>query len=564
MKEMPFQRILQSLIFGLFAILLWLAAFPLTTPLPVNMFLRMDPLVFLGTCLSSRTFVTSLWPAVLLLGLTSAIGRFFCSTLCPMGTTIDMADRILISSESGKRKTPENENQSSSRHRNLKYLFLLVLLASAFMGASFVFLGSPLSLITRFYGLIISPILCLFTDTGLRAVRPLANRLDMTFLAYAQTETPGFALQWVTVLIFAGIFAPAFVSPRFWCRNLCPAGALLALFSFRPLIRRQVSDDCTGCGKCRKQCPMNAIAEDPFRTSHRECIACQKCAEICPVQAVSFSFSAASHSASKGEKPALMQSDFSGDRRKLIGAAVSGMGMAAIAMTGLNWRSNAVVPGQILDPALIRPPGSLPEKDFLNRCIRCGECMKACPTNTLQPAGLTAGFQGFFSPVITPRKGACEAHCNTCGQVCPTGAIAPLPLEEKICAKIGTAQILRHKCLAWEFDRKCLVCDEVCPYNAIDLKTLPDQKVPVPFVNESRCAGCGFCEFHCPVQARAAIVIEPMEAIRLQSGSYRQKTADIGLELRIRKSGEKGAFSYGTETENMLEGESGLPPGFTE
>ncbi len=559
MKKIPFQRILQALSFGLFSILLWLAAFPLTSPVPVDMFLRMDPLVFAGTCLSSRNFVTSLWTGALILALTPIIGRFFCSMLCPMGTTIDMADQLFVSRKSGDKQNAKNANVRTVSRRKIKYLFLLLILGSAFMGVSFVFLGSPLSLITRFCGLIIYPILCLLADTGLSAVRPLADSLDMTSLAYAQTDSPRFALQWVTVLIFGCIFACAFLSPRFWCRNLCPAGALFALFSFSPLIRRRVSSDCTQCGKCRKQCPMDAIAENPLSTSHTECIACQTCVRVCPVQAVSFSFSSSGH-----EKPAVMQSDFSGDRRKLLGAAVSGMGMAAISMTGLPYLRNDTVSGQIADPALIRPPGAVPEKDFLRRCIRCGECMKACPTNTLQPAGLITGFHGFFSPVITPRRGPCEAQCNTCGQVCPTGAITPLPMEEKICAKVGTAQILRHKCLAWEFDRKCLVCDEVCPYNAIDLKILPDQKVPVPFVNESRCAGCGFCEFHCPVQARAAIVVEPMEAVRLKSGSYRQKAEDIGLDLRIRKSGEEGESSYETAGENASDRDAGPAPGFTE
>ncbi len=562
MKKIPFQRILQTISFGFFAILLWLAAFPLTSLLPVDMFLRMDPLVFVGTCLSTRTFIASLWTAALILALTPVIGRFFCSTICPMGTTIDMADRMLLSRKVRDKNSSESAKNNTGGQRYFKYMFLLLILASAFMGVSFVFLGSPLSLITRFYGMIIYPLLCLFTDTGLNAVRPLANNLDMTSLAYAQTGSPRFALQCITVLIFAGIFACAFVSPRFWCRNLCPAGALFALFSFRPLIRRQVSDECIHCGKCRKECPMDAIAENPLTTSHRECIACQNCVRICPVQAVSFSFSASTHDALNFLQH--VPSDFSLERRKLIEAALSGTGMAAISMTGLPYRSNDTVPGEILHTALIRPPGSMPEKDFLNRCIRCGECMKACPTNTLQPAGLISGFHGFFSPVITPRRGPCEAQCNTCGQVCPTGAITPLSMEEKIWAKVGTAQILRNKCLAWEFDRKCLVCDEVCPYNAIDLKSVQDQKVPVPFVNESRCAGCGLCEFHCPVQARAAIVVEPMEAIRLKSGSYQQKGRDIGLDLRIRKSGEEGDSSYGTGEENALDKDTGLPPGFTE
>ena len=141
---------------------------------------------------------------------------------------------------------------------------------------------------------------------------------------------------------------------------------------------------------------------------------------------------------------------------------------------------------------------------------------------------MAAGLPGLLTPVVTPQLGPCDPACNVCGQICPTQAIRPLSHAERIWAKVGTAHILRHKCLAWELDRKCLVCDEVCPYDAIVLKTVPDCKVPVPFINEKRCAGCGFCEYHCPVQAKAAIIVEPMEAIRLQSGSYIQKSREIG------------------------------------
>jgi ferredoxin len=186
--------------------------------------------------------------------------------------------------------------------------------------------------------------------------------------------------------------------------------------------------------------------------------------------------------------------------------------------------------------------------------------MKACPTNTLQPMGLSAGIDMFFSPRVTPRRGPCEPLCNVCGEVCPTGAIRAIPPPEKIWAKIGTAQILRHKCLAWEFDRRCLVCDEVCPYDAISLNSVPEAKVPAPFVNESRCSGCGFCEHYCPVQARAAIIVEPMEALRIGEGSFREKARAAGLDLRIDR--RPPAEPYPDAEPEAAE--AGLPPGFTE
>ena len=98
---------------------------------------------------------------------------------------------------------------------------------------------------------------------------------------------------------------------------------------------------------------------------------------------------------------------------------------------------------------LIRPPGALPEEQFLSRCLGCGECMKVCPTNALQPCMFTDGFSRIYTPKVVPRVGGCEEKCSICGHVCPTNAIRRLPLEEKQFAKIGTAVIDRHRCLAW-------------------------------------------------------------------------------------------------------------------
>ena len=122
--------------------------------------------------------------------------------------------------------------------------------------------------------------------------------------------------------------------------------------------------------------------------------------------------------------------------------------------------------------ALIRPPGALPEGDFLRSCVRCGACMKSCPTNTLQPCLWEGGLAGLWSPKVEPRFAACDQHCNACGRVCPTQAIRSLPLEEKTHARIGTAVIRKEQCLVWAQDKLCLICDEICPYNAIVFRTI--------------------------------------------------------------------------------------------
>jgi ferredoxin len=154
-------------------------------------------------------------------------------------------------------------------------------------------------------------------------------------------------------------------------------------------------------------------------------------------------------------------------RRGLLLAGVSGvLAVPAFDLGGLA--------GSGPDPSLIRPPGSLDEKRFLARCIRCGQCMRVCPTNVIQPALFQAGIQGIWTPVLDYRLGSsgCQLNCVACGHVCPTAAIRPLAIEEKLGVasfkdtgpvRMGTAFLDRTRCLPWAMNRPCLVCQEVCP-----------------------------------------------------------------------------------------------------
>lgn len=173
-------------------------------------------------------------------------------------------------------------------------------------------------------------------------------------------------------------------------------------------------------------------------------------------------------------------------------------------------------------PLRIRPPGSVPEEVFLNRCLRCGECMKACLTNGLQPSIAEAGPGGLWTPVLIPRQGPCERYCHLCGQVCPTQAIRALSLEEKSYVRIGQAQVDRSRCLEWAYGRACLVCDEVCPYGAISVGSCqePGRGRRGPVVDPQICVGCGVCEHHCPVLGEAAIRVSAQGEDRLLKGSY--------------------------------------------
>ncbi len=166
------------------------------------------------------------------------------------------------------------------------------------------------------------------------------------------------------------------------------------------------------------------------------------------------------------------------------------------------------------NPGLIRPPGALAEPDFVARCVRCGECMKVCINNALQPSALEAGVEGIFSPRLVPRLGYCEYNCTLCGQVCPTGAIRPLPLIEKQRTVIGRAVFDHNRCLPWAKGIPCLVCQEHCPTADKAIRLRPavviDQNgnsvtLQQPYVVDSLCIGCGICENKCPLPDEAAV-----------------------------------------------------------
>ena len=546
---MTLQRTVQVIGLALFLLLLAGAAFRFAGWLPYDLFLKLDPAAALLTGLSARIWLGGFFAALAVLAATFVLGRFFCGYLCPLGTFIDGVDACI-------RKPGHMSQDVSSTWRRTKYGVLVFSVTAALMGLSLAFLLAPIPLVTRFFALVVLPLLQQTADLLLQLVAPLADWFNLTGLLYLQLPLPRFDRQWLTLLIMILILAGGRWMPRFWCRCLCPAGALMALCARRPVFRRRVTDDCIDCGLCARRCPTGAIGSDPRSTTHPECIACQSCRRVCPTDAVVFS----GRHGNDFAPPTVFQRY----RRGLLLAGAAGLGTAAVTLSGARHLLGDSGTRRIIPTDLIRPPGARPEDDFLRRCYRCGACLAACPTNTLQPFGMAAGLPGLLTPVITPQLGPCDPTCNACGQICPTQAIRPLAHAERIWAKVGTAQILRHKCLAWELDRKCLVCDEVCPYDAIVLKQVPAIKIPVPFVIEKRCSGCGFCEHHCPVEAQRAIVVEPMEALRPATGSYRQQARAIGLDLELRPQKPHPAESQPPWPLDEGEGDTQLPPGFSE
>lgn len=287
---------------------------------------------------------------------------------------------------------------------------------------------------------------------------------------------------------------------------------------------------------------MGAIYEGGKKNVPADCIECYTCASVCPAGEISI----------VAGRPA---GPYSVDiqRRRVLGSL--GLGFVAASM----FRMDALRVSR--NHNFIRPPGSVPEDLLLSRCYRCGECMKVCVTGGIQPAILEAGISGLWTPLLVSRIGGCEKTCNLCGQVCPSGAIRSLYLTEKTFVKLGTAAIDRTRCIAWEQQKLCLICDEICPFAAVDFKLVADAEGESkrPFINEEVCTGCGLCEQKCPVEGTSAIVVSPIGEERLIAGSY---VSNQKIEARRKAIEGRTPIEQLKEEERRRRGEKELPKGF--
>lgn len=444
---------------------------------PVHWFLAIDPLVALSTALASRTLAPHLLWAIPLVLLTLVFGRFFCGWICPMGVLHNAISWLVR-----PRRAVERIALNTSRPiQRVKYLVLAVMLGMAAMGSTQVGLLDPIASTWR--------------------------GLSTALLPAVGNATGGdrhFQFGVLIAVVFFGALALNLVWPRFYCRALCPLGALLGLLSKFSLFRiSRRSEACTNCKLCTAEC---SGAADPMGTCKTaECMLCLNCIGACRQSAITYSFLPA------GDAHTTVV-DVS--RRRVVTAAMAGVVAVPLARA-----SDGVGPRPA--PERIRPPGAVAEDEFLERCIKCGACMKVCPTGGLQPALRECGIEGLWTPVLVPRLGHCEQSCALCSQVCPTAALKPISVEARYGLppatepiRIGSASIDRGRCLPWANDTECIVCEEVCPTSpkAVFFKeervTRRDGSQVVlkrPHIDLDHCIGCGVCEARCPIFDKSAV-----------------------------------------------------------
>jgi len=152
--------------------------------------------------------------------------------------------------------------------------------------------------------------------------------------------------------------------------------------------------------------------------------------------------------------------------------------------------------------ASLRPPGARPEPAFLGRCIKCGQCVEACPFGTLKLA-MAGEPRALGAPYFEPRETPCfMCEDVPCVAACPTDALAPGTAIED--ARMGLAVLIdQETCLAFQ-GLRCEVCYRSCPLlgRAIRLDVRPQERTGkhaffLPVVDSEHCTGCGRCEHAC-------------------------------------------------------------------
>ena len=512
-------RRITQLVFLVFFIVLFLKArFPYDDTLSSDLFLRFSPLLPLFDFIDNLDLSLFYWPALVIVFLTIFLGRFFCGWICPLGTVIDASSKIV--------KSPSNITSGKfDKLRYLKFSILIVSIILAFFSYNLWGYFDPLSIFNRVFTAVLYPLGTLVSETILLQTTEISLIEDPAYWVYdlyksiIMPENQAYLQQvfWITLLLLV-ILGLEKLSRRFWCRYICPAGAWLGFLSQFRFYERIVGEVCPACDKCQVECKMNAIPEaDVSLTSKIECIECFNCGSLCPPKknAITYQWR---------WKPYHTPVDLT--RRQFISTTTTSLVTLGLLSINLTDRKNI--------EKRIRPPGSLPEEEFLNKCIRCLECVRICQSNghCLQPDSIHNTVMELWAPVARMREGYCEYNCNLCGLVCPTEAILPIALEEKKKIPMGLAYFDKNLCIPFAQHKDCIVCEEHCPTPDKAIKfeikdiILPDgsaKTVKYPYVIKDLCIGCGICEYKCPIPGEPGIFVNSDNELRLTNSTLQNR-----------------------------------------
>jgi ferredoxin len=418
-------------------------------------------------------------------------GRVYCSTICPLGVLQDIM--IFL-----RRKINPN--------RRFKFKKALNILRYSFLGGtiiSFTFLGilllnflDPYAVFGRIGSHIYQPVI-LFINNTLASILP-----SFGFNTLEQSPVHIASLFFGTGMLLL-VFVMSFLGERLYCNSVCPVGTLLGFVSKFSFFKINIApSSCTKCGKCQAACKSNCINIKTLEIDESRCVSCYNCIPVCSDGAIGY----------KRSRIASPKSNDKGDSRRRFFIAASASYLASKAVPAFARQQNDEEEHVcFFSKGPTAPPGAMSIDHLKDRCVACHLCVSVCPTNVLQPSFLEYGFTGMNLPEMNYGVNFCNFDCTKCGEVCPTGAIIKLPVDEKHLTQIGKVVLRIKKCIVETKNKACGSCSEHCPTQAV--KMVPYHNgLPAPKIDTTICIGCGACEYACPVtEPHPAIFVAPNE-----------------------------------------------------
>jgi len=439
---------------------------------------------------------------VIIIFVTLAAGRVYCSAICPLGILQDVIHRLI--------QWPKFKPSPYSRpHTWLRQIFLWLTVAAAMAGFGGFALSwlDPYSNFGRIASDIVRPLVTLANNA---AVGP-ADRLGWhgLFRVVPHWASIG-VLAWPVLVLWLVVVLTVWRG-RLYCNTVCPVGTLLGWLSQRAAFRLQIDQAaCRKCAACLRACKAHCIDLHSGSIDFSRCVACYDCMDVCDEHGINYRFAWTRKKTISDSVPAVTpDAAIDPQRRAFLSQAISGIvgtaGVSRVLLAGEQPPAGSVGETKNLSP-VISPPGAAGVEQFLDRCTACHLCISECPTGVLQPAFLEYGLLGLMKPRMDYRAAFCNFDCRRCGEVCPDGAIDLLDLAAKHLVKIGETHFDRDKCVVVTNGTDCAACSEHCPTKAVS--TIPyGNNLRLPLVKDELCIGCGACEYACPVKPEKAIKV---------------------------------------------------------
>ena len=448
---------------------------------------------------------------VFLLLLTIILGRAYCSVICPLGILQDIV--IHVRGWFGKKSKRKNRFKYSKPKTWLRLSMLTIFVVMIILGLCNVIGTTIASFIEPYsaYGRIASSLFAPIYDASNNVIADALVDTECYWFYHVETfqYLPLTIIAVVTLLVIGVV---AWVGGRAYCNTICPVGTILGYVSryslFKPIID---TSKCNGCTKCAKNCKSLCIDAKNHEIDYSRCVMCMNCIENCSTGAIKIQ-----RRLSRKENVE-EESGANDSRRNFI---ITGVALAAASVAKASDKVTDGGLAKIIDKekpqrkTRIVPPGAVSLSHLQRHCTGCQLCISACPNDVLHPS---CELSTFLQPVVGYEKGYCRPECVRCSDACPVGAFHKITVEEKSAIQIGRAVVNLGTCVATSRGQKCGNCADKCPTGAIKMVARDSNNENshyMPVVNESKCIGCGACEYYCPVRPISAIYVNGNEKHR--------------------------------------------------